>query len=325
MRLYAGICGSFPRPPELRKAINEFKEKRIGRGEFEERYKASFRMVVRLQEDNGLNLLTSGLLLWDDLLRPFAENLDGIRLGRLLRFFDNNFYYRCPVIVDRIRWTRSVTLNEVRSLSEATSKAVKAVVPGPYTFLKLSEDRFYGSKDRLADDVVQALKREIESLSDLADFIQMDEPSLVDPELGEDDRRWGVELVNALLKAVGVSRDRLLIATYFNLDSRSYSILLEIKAGLHLDLSSTKNADHILMEQGYGGDLLSLGVVDSRSIFPEDPGDIAGRVERLLEKVSAKALAISTSSWLDYIPFENAVEKLKILGEVLRRLEAGSR
>ena len=250
MRLYAGICGSFPRPPEIRRAINEFREGKIDRVEFEERYKASFKRVVRLQEDNSLNLLTSGLLLWDDLLRPFAEILGGIMLGRLLRFFDKNFYYRCPVIVDQIRWTRPITLDEVRGLSEAASRAVKAVVPGPYTFLKLSEDRFYGSKDKLADDVVQALRQEIESLSDLADFIQLDEPSLVDPELGEDDRRWGVELVNALLEAVGVSRDKLLIATYFNLDSRSYSILLEVRAGLHLDLSSTKNADHILMEEG---------------------------------------------------------------------------
>ncbi|RLF99743.1 MAG: hypothetical protein DRN49_03945 [Thaumarchaeota archaeon] len=325
MRLYAGICGSFPRPPELRKAINEFREGKIGRGEFEERYRSSFRMVVRLQEDSGLNLLTSGLLLWDDLLRPFAENLAGIRLGRLLRFFDNNFYYRCPVIVDQIKWMRPIILDEVRSLSEVTSKAVKAIIPGPYTFLKLSEDRFYGSRDRLADDLIQVLEREIESLSDLADFIQIDEPSLVDPELGEDDRKWGVEVVNRLLEAVSVPRDRFLVATYFNLDPGSYSILLGVEAGLHLDLSSARDAEDVLRREGYSGDLLSLGVVDSRSIFPEKPEDITGRVEKILEGVSVNALIISTSSWLDYIPFENAVEKLKILGEVLRRLEAGSR
>jgi len=321
MKAYAGICGSFPRPPELRKAINALNENSISQQDFEESYQSSFLKVVKLQEEAGLNILTSGLLLWDDLLRPFAKKLSGITFGGLLRFFDNNFYYRRPIIVDRIRWSEPITLDEVERLSKAAARLVKAVVPGPYTFMKLSENKFYKSSDELADALISAFQLEMQSLDKSADIIQIDEPSLVDPELEQDDKRWGVEIVNELIRRANISEDKLLIATYFNLDPESYSMLLDIKAGLHLDLLSNKEAETALKELGFKGRILSLGVVNARSIFPEDLEQILNKLEELSAHISAEKLIISTNTWLDYIPFEDAVEKLKILGEILRRME----
>ncbi len=322
MRLLAGICGSFPRPPALRRALDDLEAGRIGEEEFERILESSIREIVSLQENTGMTLLTSGLLTWHDLLRPFAMRLSGVEPRRLLRFFDNNFYYRCPAIVGRIKWNGPITVDEVRRVKQYTSRLVKAVVPGPYTFLKLSENLFYGSEDLLVDDLIEALRSEIDALGEVSDFVQVDEPSLVDPELNRAERLRGVDVVNKLLSRVKVPSERIIVATYFNLDPERYSLLLEVKAGLHLDLRSTADeAKEALLEYGFDGKLLSLGVIDSRSIFPEDPRELVYWVSSMLDSASPETLIFSTSSWLDYLPFSEAVRKLDALGRVLAEAE----
>ena len=322
MRLLAGICGSFPRPPALRRALDDLEAGRIGEEEFERILESSIREIVSLQENAGMTLLTSGLLTWHDLLRPFAMRLSGVEPRRLLRFFDNNFYYRCPAIVGRIKWNGPITVDEVRRVKQYTSRLVKAVVPGPYTFLKLSENLFYGSEDLLVDDLIEALRSEIDALGEVSDFVQVDEPSLVDPELNRAERLRGVDVVNKLLSRVKVPSERIIVATYFNLDPERYSLLLEVKAGLHLDLRSTADeAKGALLEYGFDGKLLSLGVIDSRSIFPEDPRELVYWVSSMLDSASPEILIFSTSSWLDYLPFSEAVRKLDALGRVLAEVE----
>jgi len=69
----------------------------------------------------------------------------------------------------------------------------------PFTFLELSENRFYTSEDELLDDLIEALRAEVEALRSSSDLIQIDEPSLVDPELGRSERLRGVDIVNEFL------------------------------------------------------------------------------------------------------------------------------
>ncbi|MCX8187793.1 MAG: hypothetical protein N3F65_04200 [Nitrososphaeria archaeon] len=322
MRLLAGICGSFPRPPALRRAFDELEAGRIGEKEFMDILENSTREVVGLQENAGMSVTTSGLLTWHDLLRPFAVKFSGIEPRRLLRFFDNNFYYRCPAIVGRVSWNGPVTMDEVRRVKRYTTRPVKAIIPGPYTFLKLSENLFYESEDLLVDDLIKALRSEADVLGEVADFLQVDEPSLVDPELGRADRMRGIDIVNELLSRVKIPGEKVIVATYFDLDPEKYSLLLELKAGLHVDLKSrVEAAREALMEYGFDGKLLSLGVIDSRSIFPEDPREIVYRLSPILDAASPETLIFSTSSWLDYIPFNEAVRKLDALGRVLAEAE----
>ena len=282
----------------------------------------SLQEIIRLQENSGMSILTSGLLTWHDLLRPFAVGFSGIELGELSRFFDTNIYYRRPIIVGRITWSKPITVREVQELRQHTSRLIKAVVPGPYTFLKLSENLFYESADLLVADLIEALKSEIDKLGRVADFIQVDEPSLVDSELSRIDRLRGIDIVNELLTKVSVPEEKLIVATYFDLDIEKYPLLLDLKAGLHLDLTSRAySAREALLEYGFDGKLLSLGVIDSRAVYPVDPREIVYRISDLLDKISTDTLIFSTSSWLNYIPYHEAVRKLDALGRVLAEAE----
>jgi len=322
MKLLAGICGGFPRPKELDDALDALEAGKISRETFVEIAERFLREVIRLQENSGMDVLTSGLLTWRDPLEPFAAGLSGIELGGLSRFFDTSLYYRRPIIAGKITWNKPIVLKEVQELEKHTSRLIKAVVPGPYTFLKLSENLFYESADLLVDDLIEALKSEINMLGKVADFIQVDEPSLVDSELSRIDRLRGIDIVNELLTKVNIPEEKLIIATYFDLDIEKYSLLLDLRAGLHLDLTSKPySAKEALSEYGYEGKLLSLGVIDSRSVYPVDPREIVYRISKLLDKISADTLIFSTSSWLNYIPYHEAVRKLDALGRVLAEAE----
>jgi|YelNatPaOPRAMG01_1025707.scaffolds.fasta_scaffold06343_8 5-methyltetrahydropteroyltriglutamate--homocysteine methyltransferase len=322
MRLHAGICGSFPRPPKLRKAFDDLSEGKIGEGELKRILAESIRDVVKLQERAGMSIVTSGLLSWHDLFRPFTISLEGLEAGRLIRFFDNNFYYRCPTITGKIRWRGPITLEEIQEVRGAAHGLVKAVIPGPFTFLKLSENRFYTSEDELLDDLIEALRAEVEVLKSSSDLIQVDEPSLVDPELGRSERLRGVDIVNEFLTRLDVPSDRVIVATYFNLDPERYAMILDLRAGLHVDLKSTPTeADQALKEHGFEGPILSLGIIDSRNIYPMDPREVVYHVKTYLDYISPDILVFSTSSWLDYIPYNEAVRKLDALGRILAEAE----
>jgi len=306
----------------LNEAFDALELGKISHDVFKGIAECSLQEIIRLQENSGMSILTSGLLTWHDPLRPFAVGFSGIELGGLSRFFDSNIYYRRPIIVGRITWSKPITIREVQELRQYTSRLIKAIVPGPYTFLKLSESLFYDSDDLLIDDLIKALKSEISMLGEVADFVQIDEPSLVDPELSRVDRLRGIDIVNELLTRVNISGEKLIVATYFNLDAEKYSLLLDLKAGLHLDLTSRAySAREALSEYGFDGKLLSLGVIDSRSVSPIDPREIVYRVSELLDKISTDLLIFSTSSWLNFIPYPEAVRKLDALGRVLAEAE----
>ena len=319
MELYSGICGSYPRPPELRKAIDRYEKGYITKEELNSVYLKSLRMIIEIQERAGLNIISSGLLMWDDLLRPFAKGLEGIKLDGLLRFFDNNFYYRVPVIVDKIRRKKPIVLSEAKNLAKHTTRLKKLVLPGPFTFIQLSRNEYYSSMRSLADDILDALVDEIKELAKFIDFLQIDEPSLVDSEVPIDNRKEGVNLVNELVSRIVIPRDKIIVATYFHLDEQCYQILLNLKTGLHIDMVSTpRKAFNALKEYGFKGDLISLGLIDSRNIKVENVEKIANKAYDILDEIHAKAVIFSTNTWLDYIPFENARSKVEVLGKLLQ-------
>ena len=102
------VVGNYPKITEdrtsvnLRRARNRFDLKKITKEELEQAYQDTLKRVIREQEEAGVDLITDGQIRWDDLVTPFAKNIQGIEIGGLLRFFDNNVYYRRPIIKSKL-------------------------------------------------------------------------------------------------------------------------------------------------------------------------------------------------------------------------------
>src|SRR2546428_4929627 len=138
------LVGSYPRvsdrslPVNLRQMLHQHDRGEIKDIELERAYQATIARVVKEQEEAGIDLLTDGQIRWDDLLTPLTRQLEGAHAGGLLRYFDNNVYYRHPVIEGPLRWRSQATVQDYRTAAAGTTIPVKAVLPGPITYASLS-------------------------------------------------------------------------------------------------------------------------------------------------------------------------------------------
>jgi 5-methyltetrahydropteroyltriglutamate--homocysteine methyltransferase len=184
-RLLTAASGSYPKlcddPKQvsLRGALNKFDRQEISATDLEAVYRANITRVVKEQVAAGLDLVTDGQIRWDDLLNPFARNMEGVKIGGLTRFFDNNFYYRRPHIVGEVALKAPATVDDYLLASSVSSVPVKPVVVGPFTFAQLCADEHYVDIEKLTLAVARALKQELVGLQAAgAKMIQVDEPSL---------------------------------------------------------------------------------------------------------------------------------------------------
>src|SRR5918999_397475 len=63
-----------------------------------EQAERDFRELVRVQEQAGLDLVSDGMLGWQDLFRPLADAAEGLEARPLTRFLDTNSFYRAVLV-----------------------------------------------------------------------------------------------------------------------------------------------------------------------------------------------------------------------------------
>jgi 5-methyltetrahydropteroyltriglutamate--homocysteine methyltransferase len=84
------VVGNYPKITEdksqvnLRRARNRFDQKKITEEELKQAYKQTIKRVIKEQEEAGVDLITDGQIRWDDLVTPFAKNIQGMEIGGLL-------------------------------------------------------------------------------------------------------------------------------------------------------------------------------------------------------------------------------------------------
>jgi len=195
--------GSWPRPPELLRAQRLKQTGRLSAEAFERQADVAVLEVVRLQEKDGVDIVTDGEQRRDNFYSFVAEKLAGTQVmtllemlnivedkasfERVLQALDVPAYsMRNPTCVGRIERRQPLAVDELRFLQRHTDKSVKIPLPGPYLltramFVQEGTRQVYPTKEDLAEDVVRILRDEIaELVAEGADFIQLDEPVLTE-------------------------------------------------------------------------------------------------------------------------------------------------
>src|SRR2546427_101224 len=173
------VIGAYPKigdelpAQELRRALHRHDRGEIGDAELDKVYDDVTRSTIGEIEAAGVDVVNDGQIRWDDLLSPFARTWSGIEPGPLERFYDNNTYFRQPVITGPIV-TDGKSLVRDFTFARGVAKAqLKAAVPGPLTFATLvSRDEHYGSlEDRLLA-VVDARNTRLETAAEVAGYAE---------------------------------------------------------------------------------------------------------------------------------------------------------
>ncbi len=279
--------------------------------------------VVGLQEALGFRFVTDGMVDWHDIFRPFVSAWRNVTVGGLLRYFDNNFFYRMPIFVDRPDPSQFVWAPRIRSLSGILEpNPMKIVIPGPLTFTLMSKNESGLGKEELAESVASALAMEARAAVEAgAGAVQIDEPFLTDQDVNEDDARLAAELISSITSQLSVPT---ILSLYFDVPKESvYEQLLNSKVSyISIDVADAPaRAIQLISRKGFGGHGAVLGVVDARRIEDDRYDAVAGWVKSLRPEVGDE-VGLTTTTWFDVIPYTYSLRKAYILSEIFNRLSA---
>ena len=107
--LWTTTVGSFPKPPLLEKARQQFARGELTADRLAEMEREETIGVIRRQEAIGLDLLVDGELYRGDMTTYFAELTPGFAISNPVRSYGNR-YYRKPIAIGPIESAGIVTV-----------------------------------------------------------------------------------------------------------------------------------------------------------------------------------------------------------------------
>ncbi|MCS7124082.1 MAG: hypothetical protein NZ932_01510 [Candidatus Bathyarchaeota archaeon] len=325
------VTGILPRPKELIEATRVYERNRINQKALEEAFLEGTKKVIEAQTKAKLSYITDGMLKWQDLLRPFTKNLEGLRVGALARWFNNNTFYRRPLVFGALRRTRSIVAETTYIGLLPKNLPWKAIMPAPYTFARLSENKFYKNERELMFAYAEIIREEIENLAEVGfKYVQLSDPALVYTPFKENVPKDTLSDIKESLKiAFKNVKLRTCLQTFFGDFSKILPEALDFPVSdLGIDLYETNLEE--LKEYSFDNKGVALGVVDARSSLLENERELLNVSKSLIEAIYPSKIGdvfICPNCDLEFLPWERAEQKLRVIErvvEILRSEEASS-
>ena len=313
------VVGNYPKVAEgaysstLIGAITKWQRKELTDAQLEQTFQQITRAVIREQEQAGLDVLTDGQIRWEDLLTPIARHLEGFEINGLERWYNNNVYYRRPVLHKTPVWKKPILVEPFRFAAGCTRKPVKAVLPGPYTFARMSEDRFYRSEKKFAMKMAEILNAEAKALEQAgASLIQFDEPSLA---YGAPDVKVAVAALNVATKGL---KARTAVATYFGSLNGAFAPLMKAHVDIiGVDVVSDPSALSALKKAKITKPL-AIGCMDARNTKLESVKELQSTFKAIRRLLPNDQWFVNPNCGLEFLPHGNALAKIQRLTEAVR-------
>jgi 5-methyltetrahydropteroyltriglutamate--homocysteine methyltransferase len=275
-------------------------------------YERARQEVVSLQTDAGLDRISEGQLRWDDMLaHPLAVH-DSVETRGIVRYYDNNNFYREPVVTGDLTTDGDVTA-ELDAASDLVDAGLQAVLPGPYSLADLATDEHYGDDAAFLSAITDFLIGEVEQFPDVETLFLL-EPSLVEspPEDGEDER--ASEAIDAVASAIDAE---VITHTYWGaIEEKTYAHLMDADIdaiGFDLVADHDKNVYNV---QEYGTkDAVALGVVDGQNTRIESPETIRDRIDWFEAQTNTAydTVYATTNTETFYLPVNKFADKIESL------------
>ncbi|MEM4007538.1 MAG: hypothetical protein QXT92_07770 [Nitrososphaerota archaeon] len=309
------VTGAYPRSEELIKAFRKCFKKEISREELKKKILDEVKEIVEVQSTAGLKYIVDGMFEWHDLLRPVAENLSGVEINGLARWFDNNTFYKKPIITRNISSKDSILKDYIYPEIIPPGKW-KLILPDPYTFISLSENRSGLKLDQLLFRYAELLNEELVELEIEYGIgqVQLSAPSLVWSKLDEDTLYLVGDAVEEMLKNVKAEK---MIHFFFGDGLNVLPHVLEYKVDvLGFDLTRT----NLMKLAEYDIESIALGIIDGRNSLIEDVEVVLKKVEKYLNKKEPRLLYITPSCDLEFLTPEIAREKTILIKRIVNAL-----
>ena len=297
-------AGIYPRNEKLIESTRSYDKT------LEKQFKKEKSRLLKIQSNNKLDYISDPLIDWDDNLRPFTDNLRGIEKGPLTRYYENNTFYRQPIIKSKLGTTGNILKNNVCFDLFTSKSKVKIDILDPFTFYDLSANEFYKSEEEAVNAFAEIIKKELNSIKRNVQLIQFNSPSLARVE--------EIDRLNMVKKAIEKIVKGLDTKTCLNLWGSDISNTLEKFQEFPVDIigidftsSNVDKFDKIEMKKG-----LACGLIDAKNTKMEKSSDIIRELKNIKKTFSPESLAVISSWDFEFIPEPFADKKLQIMKQI---------
>lgn len=198
--------GSFPRPTWLAHTKRNQLTYRLAGDELKEAMDDAMALVIREQEELGLDILTDGEMRRTTFVFHIAGRWDGVDIERQVnkQIYRNREANRTvPRIVGKIARQTPAAVDDLRTAKIHTRRPIKMAVPGPMTVIDSAANTFYRDEEELAFDVAAALNAELRDLQQAgAAVLQIDEPAMT--RYHDKVRAYGAKALDRCLDGITV-------------------------------------------------------------------------------------------------------------------------
>lgn len=306
------LVGAFPRSERLVELTRAADRGKASATDLDAAYDRDTVALASLQKEAGLNFFVDGQLNWQDLFRPFLELFTGIRLGSLTRWFDNNTFYKTPIITEKTTF-RGNNLNRYFRIDLLpTEGSMKAILPGPYTFAKMSENASGFSFKELVDNLAHSVKEAVFELRKLGySNFQFNEPMLCFRDISSEQLTIAKDGYETCVKGI---ESRTLLHTYFGDAAPVIDSLLDFPVDcIGIDLYATSIES--LAEYKFDREIC-CGCIDGRNSLLESSQDLSKTVGAIRNDLEPRAIIVGPNCDLDFLPYPVAEKKVQLLSQL---------
>ena len=312
------VVGAYPKNSDerqdLRRALHKLDRDELDVAGIDRVYIETTAWAIGEIESAGVDVINDAQIRWDDLLAPLASAWGNVERGPLERFYDNNTYFRQPIISGAIESEGRALVAPYTEAKRVAKRELKAAVCGPLTFATLTaEDKQYKTLEERTRAVARAIARELEGLKKAgATLVDIEEPALsAHPEL--------IDLARAAFDELAKAGVALALYPYFYPAERIIDKLAAFPVQqIGVDVRSRETSAKAIDRLGALKQTVVLGVVDARNTRIESARETSDLVEAALKRVPEDRLWLSPTTGLEYLPHDVALKKLTALVEAAR-------
>jgi 5-methyltetrahydropteroyltriglutamate--homocysteine methyltransferase len=206
MNYHSEVVGSLLRPAYLTEARRQFEDGQLSAAEFKAMEDRAVDEAIALQEAAGIDVITDGEQRRYAFFGHLVDSFDGFDKygGWAIPFRDESgeeLVYKRPVVVEKLKWRRSMCAEEWVYLRSHTSRAGKVTILSAQQaaayYDPTKSQGAYPTRDAYLADIVDLSRHEVNELIRLGcTYIQIDAPqyaALLDPQIREGYRQRGAD------------------------------------------------------------------------------------------------------------------------------------
>lgn len=305
------IHGIYPRSQNLVQVSRDVERGRYSPILLDQQRKKDLEFLLKIQKSYDFDHYEDGKLTWQDCFRPIIEATKGIEAGPLTRFFDNNCFYRQPIIFSKIQ----IDLKKLDKFFPEIKphKKWKVTLPSPFLFAKLSYDKKTDKFEQTLNNLTELTAKIIDYLSlKNVEIIQLNEPYIPYLQVEKKELQLYKKTLNVLNQYK--HKSRLGVHFYFGDAKNAIKTLINDSQVdiVGIDFYKTDLTD---LPSNVPFDIIA-GVIDGQNSLFEDKKTLISFLKKAQKKLSPRNLYIANNSDLELLPESVAREKLKIISNL---------